>query len=140
MFRGAGDRLTDRKLRNGRRYRYVVTLIDQAGNRAADDVSAVPTSSPLLLPARGAQVHGAPKLVWKPVRQARYYNAQLLRHGRKVLSRWPRVAKLQLPRRWTFEGRRRKLVPGRYCWYVWPGFGKRSKRATGTCSARAASR
>ena len=78
VFRGVSDHLTDHRLHNGSRYRYVVTLIDQAGNRSADAASAVPTSSPLLLPARGAHVRRAPLLVWKPVRRASYYNAQLL--------------------------------------------------------------
>jgi hypothetical protein len=121
VFSGTDDRLTDTRLHNSRRYRYVVTLIDQAGNRSADAASAVPTSSALLLPARGAHVHNAPMLVWKPVRRARYYNAQLLRSRHKVLTRWPRRSHLQL----------RKLVPGRYCWYVWPGFGKRSEHRYG---------
>ena len=70
VFRGRGDHLTDHRLHNGRRYRYVVTLIDQAGNRSADAASAVPTGSALLLPPRGAHVHSAPTLVWKPVRRA----------------------------------------------------------------------
>jgi hypothetical protein len=121
VLRGGGNNLTDRRLHNGRRYRYVVTLIDQAGNRAADAASAVPTTSPLLLPARGAHVRHSPMLVWKPVRRAHYYNAQLLRRGRKVLTRWPVAPQLQL----------RKLVPARYCWYVWPGFGKRSEHRYG---------
>jgi hypothetical protein len=121
VFSGTDDHLTDTRLHNSRRYRYVVTLVDQAGNRAADAASAVPTSSPLLLPARGARIRHAPMLVWKPVRRARYYNAQLLRSRHKVLTRWPRKPQLQL----------RRLVPGRYCWYVWPGFGKRSEHRYG---------
>ena len=125
LFYGAGGTFTDRKLRNGRRYRYVVTLIDQAGNQAADRASGVPTGSPLLSPIRGARLRAAPMLVWKPVRRARYYNVQLIRNGRKVLSRWPGAAKLQLRRTWRFAGRARRLVPGRYCWRVWPGFGSR---------------
>jgi hypothetical protein len=131
VFSGDREQLTDRKLHNGRRYRYVVTLIDQAGNRTSDAVSIVPTSSPLLLPAHGARVHSAPTLVWKSVRRARYYNAQVFRGGRKVLTRWPEKAELQLRRKWTFDGRHRELVPGRYCWYVWPGFGARSKQRYG---------
>jgi hypothetical protein len=121
VFTGASEHLTDHRLHNGRRYRYIVTLIDQAGNRSADAASAVPTTSPLLLPAHGARVHSAPTLVWKPVRGARYYNAQLLRRGHKILTRWPRGPHLQL----------HKLIPARYCWYVWPGFGKRSERRYG---------
>ena len=34
-------------------------------------------------------------------------------------------ASLQLHRTWRFDGRRYHLKPGRYKWYVWPGFGKR---------------
>jgi len=121
VFSGAEDHLTDRRLHNGRRYRYVVTLIDQAGNRAVDAASAVPTTSALLLPARGAHVHSAPTLVWKPVRRAHYYNVQLFRRAHKVLTRWPRGSRLQL----------HKLARARYCWYVWPGFGARSERRYG---------
>jgi len=50
---------------------------------------------------------------------------QLYRHG-KVLSLWPKHASLQLRREWKFDGRRYHLKPGRYRWYVWPGFGRRS--------------
>ena len=121
VFRGARDHLTDHRLHNGRRYRYVVILVDQAGNRSADAASAVPTGSRLLLPARGAHVHNAPTLVWKPVRRASYYNAQLFHGPRKLLTRWPRVPHLHLG----------ELAAGHYCWYVWPGFGKRSERRYG---------
>ncbi len=121
VFRGASEHLTDHRLHNGRRYRYLVTLIDLAGNRSADAASAVPTSSPLLLPARGAHVRSAPLLVWKPVRRASYYNAQLFHGDRKLLTRWPRAPRLQL----------RSLAAGHYCWYVWPAFGKRSEHRYG---------
>jgi hypothetical protein len=131
VFFGVDGEFTDRKLRNGRRYRYVVTLVDQAGNQATGKASGVPTGSPLLSPIRGARLRGAPLLVWKPVRRARYYNVQIIRKGRKVLSRWPGGAKLQLNRTWRFAGTRYRLVPGRYCWRVWPGFGKRSRHRYG---------
>jgi hypothetical protein len=131
VYRGATEKFTDRRLRNGRRYRYRVTLIDQAGNRSTAAKSAVPTSSPLLLPANGAHLRSAPMLAWKRVKHAHYYNAQLLRGNRKVLSRWPRTTHLQLRERWRFQGRLHRLVRGHYCWYVWPGFGPRSKRNYG---------
>jgi hypothetical protein len=121
VFSGDRERLTDHKLHNGRRYRYVVTLIDQAGNSSSDAVSSVPTSSPLLLPAHGARVHNAPTLVWKAVGRARYYNAQVFHGSHKVLTRWPEKPELRL----------RELPAGRYCWYVWPGFGKRSQHKYG---------
>ena len=50
VYRGATESFTDTRLRNGRRYRYVVTLIDQAGNRSAAVTSAVPTGSPCCSP------------------------------------------------------------------------------------------
>ncbi len=135
VYTGPGAEFTDRKLRNGRRYRYAVSLIDQAGNRTVGETAAVPTASPLLVPANGARVHGPPTLVWKSVRKTQYYNVQLVRGG-KVLSRWPRVARLQLRRSWQFDGRRFHLEPGRYCWYVWPGLGARSERRYGRLLGR----
>ncbi|HEX6653509.1 MAG TPA: hypothetical protein VF072_12250, partial [Thermoleophilaceae bacterium] len=131
VYRGATGRFTDRKLTNGHRYRYRVTLIDQAGNTTADLTSAVPTSSKLLLPADGAHLTTPPELVWKPVRRASYFNAQLLHRGRKVLTRWPVINRLQLTERWNSLGSSHRLVPGRYCWYVWPGFGPRRDRDYG---------
>jgi len=131
LYRGAGASFTDRGVRNGRRYHYRVTLIDQAGNAAEAGTSAVPTASPLLQPARGARVSGPPLLVWKRARHAHYYNVQLVHGGTKILSSWPRKPRLQLQRRWRFGHRVRRLVPGRYCWYVWPGLGARSERRYG---------
>jgi hypothetical protein len=135
VYVGPDDSFTDRQLENGRRYRYVVTLIDQAGNRAARSDSTVPTASKLLLPSRGARLKKrrapGPLLVWKSVRKARYYNVQVFRDGVKVLSAWPKRAQLRLERRWTYQGQQFRLRPARYCWRVWPGFGKRSKHRYG---------
>jgi hypothetical protein len=65
-------------------------------------------------------------LSWTPAPSATYYNVQLYRGDpRKVLSLWPTLAGLQLKSTWRFAGRRYRLKPGRYRWYVWPGFGKR---------------
>jgi hypothetical protein len=132
VYQGTGGAVTDRRLRNGRRYRYVVTRIDQAGNRAASATSIVPTASRLLLPAANGRLRltaadaSLPLLVWKPVRRARYYNVQVFRRGRKVLSAWPERPERRLERRWTSRGTRFKLTAGRYCWHVWPGYGTRS--------------
>jgi hypothetical protein len=64
-------------------------------------------------------------LRWTPVLGASYYNVQLYRGGEKVLSAWPTRTSLQLTRRWSYNGHRR-LRPGTYYWYVWPGFGPRA--------------
>jgi hypothetical protein len=131
VFDGRGDGFTDQRLRNEARYRYVVTAIDRAGNRAQTLVSAVPTASPLLSPARGSRLEGPPLLLWKPVKRAAYYNVQLFRNGRKLLSRWPASTRLRLGERWRFDGGWRQLGPGRYRWHVWPGYGKRAERRYG---------
>ncbi len=131
VYRGAGERFTDRRLRNGRHYRYVVTLIDQAGNTSSDATSAVPTRSPLLLPADGAHLTSPPELVWKPKKRASYYNVQMRFRGRKVLTKWPVQTHLQLHERWRSLGSAHHLAQGRYCWYVWPGYGPRRARRYG---------
>ena len=131
LYRGAGRAFTGRGLRNGIRYRYRVGAIDRAGNRSWDETSAVPTSSPLLVPANGGRRREPPLLVWKAVKRARYYNVQLYRGARKVLTRWPRTNQLQLRRSWRYGGRIRRLVPGRYTWLVWPGKGRRAAREYG---------
>jgi hypothetical protein len=131
IYRGGGGAHTDTGLKNEERYRYVVTLIDQAGNRASSETVAVPTASPLITPSANVKLSAPPLLTWRKVRRASYYNVQLHRRNRKILSRWPRTNELQLTRRWRFAGKPRRLVAGRYCWYVWPGFGPRSRRDYG---------
>jgi hypothetical protein len=131
LYRGTGHQFVERGLKNGVSRRYRVTAIDSAGNRAASEVRATPTSSPLLTPAQGSRLKRPPLLIWKKTRRASYYNVQLFRAGRKVLTRWPRTNRVQLRRNWRFAGRKRRLVPGRYAWYVWPGYGKRAARDYG---------
>jgi hypothetical protein len=129
--RGAGGSLLDRGLRNGRRYDYRLLAVDEAGNLATQTFSAVPGPR-LLTPERGARVEGAPTLRWTEVRGARYYNVQLFRGDRKVLSAWPTKPRLRLGNRWRFEGHRHRLKPGRrYRWMVWPGRGDRSRNDYG---------
>ena len=130
VARGTGSRLLDRQVRNGRRYRYTVRAADAAGNVATTAVSAVPGRR-LLGPAPGARLEAPPRLSWTSVRGARYYNVQLYRDGRKLLSAWPRAAHLGLHRAWRYAGRRERLRPGRYAWYVWPGRGAPSERRYG---------
>ena len=60
------------------------------------------------------------------MRGATYYNVQLFRNGKKVLTAWPTSTSFRLHDAWKFEGRTQRLTPGRYRWYVWPGIGLRS--------------
>ena len=45
----------------------------------------------------------ASTLRWRRVPGARYYNVQLYRGGRKVLSAWPLAASFHLGRAWTYR-------------------------------------
>jgi hypothetical protein len=130
LYEGAGTGFTDREVRNKRQYRYLLTLTDQAGNAASRELSGTPERK-LLTPARKASVAAPPLLKWTPVRGARYYNVQLLRNGRKILSAWPRRAQYQLKNRWRYRGKRYRLKDGRYQWYVWPGDGPRAANRYG---------
>jgi hypothetical protein len=130
LLDGPGTGFTDRKVRNGRKYRYVLTLTDQAGNSASRQLAARPDRH-LVAPAKRAAVGGPPLLKWTPVRGARYYNVQLFRDGKKILSKWPGQAALQLKSEWRFHGKRYRLKPAEYRWYVWPGEGPRSENRYG---------
>jgi hypothetical protein len=131
VYRGSGGSYTDRHLHNQRTYRYTVAVVDRAGNRAQNGATVVPTASRLYSPARGAHVGFAPRLRWKHAKRARYYNVQLFRGRHKILSRWPKTTSLQVHRKWSYGGHRRRLSPGRYSWFVWPGYGRRSANRFG---------
>jgi hypothetical protein len=131
LFRGGGTSFTDRALKNGKRHRYLITSIDRAGNRAIDRASAVPTKSHLLSPADGARLGEPPLLLWEAVKRATYYNVQLYRGRKKVMTRWPRAEQLQLTETWRFAGERMRLRPGKYNWFIFPAFGDRSDRRFG---------
>jgi hypothetical protein len=100
-------------------------VFDQAGNPASKTVATRPRVSLGLKPSRGARLTRPPKLRWPAVRGADYYNVQLYRGAVKELTAWPSRAHLKLRSHWTFLGRRYRLTPGRYRWYVWPGYGSR---------------
>ena len=72
------------------------------------------------------------------MRRAGYYNVQLYRKGRKILSAWPQSARYQIERRWRYAGQAQRLSPGRYVWYVWPGYGDRSQANYGDLVGRRA--
>ena len=128
VIRGREASFVDTQVRNDNRYRYEVRAIDAAGNFASRTVRAVPRRR-LIAPGPGAILNAdiPPLLRWTSVRGAQYYNVQLFRDGRKVLSAWPARAKLQLKRAWTYRGTRVRFGPGEYRWQVWPGRGERSK-------------
>lgn len=149
VFQGPGSTFIDSRVNNGVRYTYEVRVRDPADNANSDTATVVPSASAgpagfdapqgpgategprrgLISPGPGAIVRAGrpPLLRWLPVHGARYYNVQLFRKGRKILSVWPTRPQYQLKRQWRYRGKLRRLVPGKYRWLVWPGFGPRSK-------------
>ena len=140
IYRGSATGIKDRGLVVGRKYEYRVIGIDEAANRAEQKLSLVATGA-LLSPTPGLHItmKSPPALAWARARGATYYNIQLIYRGRKVLSAWPVRPSFQLRRTWLYKGRRYRLQPGVYRWYVWPGYGRISavryaKRPLGSSS------
>ena len=135
VYRGNGAAFVDKTVKAGVRYRYEISVADLAGNvttKAVTAATAAKKSTALLAPAAGAVVKVPPLLRWKAVAKgASFYNVQLYRNGRKVLSTWPGAAKLKLKRTWTYGGKRYRLQSGVYSWYVWGARGTRAKPVYG---------
>jgi hypothetical protein len=105
------------------------TSADRRGNASSASFKVIVArartvkSASLFAPRAGARVSRPPVLRWRAVPKARFYNAQVYRNGRKILSLWPSRASLKMTRSWQFGGHTFRLKPGVYTWYVWPGFG-----------------
>ncbi len=125
---------------NGTRYTYLVQAFDAAGNATSDAVEVTPNAAAstehLLSPGFQAKLTRAPMLRWREVRRASYYNVQLFRKGKKILSAWPTKPHYQLRKVWTYRGRRHRLMPGTYWWYIWAGYGHRSEHRYGKLLGR----
>jgi hypothetical protein len=151
VYSGTGSTFSDPGVVNDQTYTYSINARDAAANVASVTVTVTPRApeaapapdpvvvaltpdAPPVVPPHNAVVSKPltlPRLKWRRVKGATYYNVQLFRGKKKILSRWPRSTHLQLQSRWTFAGRLMRLTPGSYRWYVWPGFGKRSERRYG---------
>ena len=126
VYTGRSQTYTDKRFKNGQYYRYLIVSYDHAKNAAGGTGVTIPPSVLLKGPGDGKVVHRPPLLRWTSVRGATFYNVQLYFRGRKVLSIWPAKPRQQLTRRWTYGGRV-SLAKGPYAWFVWPGFGLRTK-------------
>jgi hypothetical protein len=127
VFQGAGASFADKKIRADFEYRYFVRTYDQAGNASKEvAVVALPKVVTLGQTPYVPRAAGRPILRWSRVRGAAYYHVQLFRQGKRILAAWPRSTELGLRPTWRWAGHRYHLAPGRYRWYAWAGFGRRS--------------
>ena len=120
---------------SGARFPYGETTVtctsaDRRGNVSSATFKVIVTrtrsvkkSTALFAPAAGARVAAPPLLRWRATPKARFYNVQVYRKGRKILSLWPSRSRFRMSRSWQHQGRTFRLKPGVYTWYVWPGFG-----------------
>jgi len=122
VWHGTALRFTDKAVKHGARYRYVVRALDQAGNPAGRSLVVAP-QQPVYAPTAGTVARVPPTVRWAADTKASFYNVQLYRGTTKVLSLWPKTPSLRLRRSWSFAGQRRKLEPGPYRVFVWPAFG-----------------
>jgi hypothetical protein len=126
VYTGSAESFLDRAVVNTLEYRYVVVSVGKDGLASAG-VAATARPRPTLLkaPKDGARLRKAPKLTWVANSEANYYNVQLFRGEKKILSVWPLKPALNLKNKWKYQGHTYKLSRGVYRWYVWPGFGAR---------------
>jgi hypothetical protein len=146
MYTAAATTYDDKSVNNGIDQRYRVVAFDRAGNASPAVVASASASALLLSPKHGARVSVSPKrlsslfsqpvLIWTQIHGARFYNVQLFKGKRKILSRWPTRSRLSLPVRWTFEKHHYTLSSGTYRWYVWPAVGGRYGTLEGQSSFR----
>jgi hypothetical protein len=127
VYSGAASKFVDRGLKLGTTYRFLVVAVDKTGNRSTGVAAlARPTAQPLYGPAANQRVTSPVVLHWQSKNGATFYNVQLFRGKTKVLSAWPKVAKLVVGERWSYRGKTQHLLPGRYSWFVWPARGTRA--------------
>ena len=131
VYEGRGRQYVDKHFRNGTYYGYKVRSYDRSGNASRSVPVVVRPSLLLRSPRDGDVVRRPPLLRWAGVARATYYNVQIYRGGHKLLSAWPARASLRMTGRWVYDDQSFRLQRGRYEWYVWPGFGARSKAVYG---------
>ena len=129
VYSGPDHTFTDSGVTGGKTYTYTLTAVDQAANTATTSIDVTAKPAPQAVAA--TKQAPTPRLRWRKVKRADYYNVQLYRGDRKIMSVWPRGNQLQLKRNWTYRGKKRTLAAGSYHWYVWPGYGRRSEHRYG---------
>jgi len=78
------------------------------------------------------------RLHWSAVAGATYYNLVLWRDGKRVLDLWPTSPRVVLPTTSVNRGPLARLSPGRYLWFVYPGFGAKTAQKFGALAGTGA--
>jgi len=116
--------IIDWNARNDVLYTYSIRSVDEAGNGSVPAL-ARGRASRILSPQFDAVLSRPPLIDWVTVRRASYYNLQIWRNDRKILSVWPSRSERRLEASWTYNGKRYTLSGDRYRVFVWPGFGSK---------------
>jgi hypothetical protein len=122
VYSGTASRYVARRFNNAVDHHYEVVSFDHAKNASPAAKISISASALISTPRRGARVRRPPALRWAPIGGARFYNVQLFRNGRKILSTWPQRPRVQLAPGWRYQNRPYKLTRGTYEWWVWPAF------------------
>ena len=127
VFRGSGATFADKRIQPGLEYRYSVQTEDQAGNDSRRlSRRALPKVVSLTTRGYVPRTAGVPVLRLPTVAGASYYHVQLFRRGTRILAAWPLRPELALRASWRWADHSYHLTRGRYRWFAWAGFGRRS--------------
>ena len=125
IYRGTANGVKDTGLVVGRKYEYRVIGVDEAANRAEQKLEPRRhrrTAEPDSGTADHDEVSAHPRL-------GTCQGCVLLQRptdsrGAQGAERLARASSFRLRRTWLYKGRRYRLQPGVYRWYVWPGYGR----------------
>ena len=81
-----------------------------------------------VVPIVKTTVSGPRPLTWKRAAAATFYDFVLVYRGARVLDLWPRAPAVPFS---MLRAHGRRLHPGRYRWFVYPGYGSWKERAGG---------
>jgi hypothetical protein len=127
VFQGSAASFSDKRIQSGLEYVYELQAYDQAGNWSQKVTAAgLPKVLTLRKTPYTPRAARKPILRWAAVRGASYYHVQLFRGSKRILALWPGDHQVGLPAAWKWAGKRYRLGPGRYRWYVWAGIGRRA--------------
>ena len=81
---------------------------------------APPAKPPAKPPSNTVTSPGPRRFAWAPAENASGYHLELFRNGARIFARDTTRPALTIPATWTFGGKRYRLEPVEYRWYVWP--------------------